>query len=196
MKIIGLTGPTGSGKSTVAKYFSDLGVQIIDCDLVAREVTEIGCPLLPLLADAFGDEILADDGSLIRKKLAKNAFSSKEKTEKLNSIMLPFIANRIKEILDVFSTDGVECVMLDAPTLFESGLDSICHSVLAVLCPEEIRKERIIERDNLTEEQAVTRLSASKPDSFYTEKTRHIVVNDGEMAKFLDDISRMFGELI
>lgn len=196
MKIIGLTGPTGSGKSTVAKYFSDLGVQIIDCDLVAREVTEIGSPLLPLLAETFGDEILADDGSLIRKKLAKNAFSSKEKTEKLNSIMLPFIANRIKEILDVFATDGVECVMLDAPTLFESGLDSICDSVLAVLCDRETRKKRIIERDNLTEEQAVIRLSASKPDSFYTEKTRHIVVNDGEMAKFLDDISKKFGELV
>lgn len=196
MKIIGLTGPTGSGKSTVAKYFKSLGVEIIDCDLVAREVTEIGSPLLPLLAETFGDEILADDGSLIRKKLAKNAFSSKTETEKLNSIMLPFIANRIKEILDVFATDGVECVMLDAPTLFESGLDSICDSVLAVLCDEEIRKKRIIERDNLTEEQAVIRLSASKPDSFYTEKTRHIVVNDGEMEKFIENISRMFGELV
>ncbi len=196
MKIIGLTGPTGSGKSTVAKYFSDLGVQIIDCDLVAREVTEIGSPLLPLLVDAFGDEILADDGSLIRKELAKRAFSSEMGTEKLNSIMLPFIADRIKEILDIFAADGVECVMLDAPTLFESGLDSICDSVLAVLCDEEIRKKRIILRDNLTEEQAVTRLSAGKPDSFYTEKTRHIVVNDGEMAKFLDDISKMFGELV
>ncbi len=196
MKIIGLTGPTGSGKSTVAKYFSDLGVEIIDCDLVAREVTEIGSELLPLLAENFGDEILADDGSLIRKELAKKAFSSQEETEKLNSIMLPFIANRIKEILDVFATEGVECVILDAPTLYESGLDSICDSVLAVLCPEEIRKKRIIERDNLTEEQAITRLSASKPDSFYKEKIQHIVVNDGEMAKFLDDISRMFGELV
>ena len=76
MKIIGLTGPTGSGKSTVAKYFNDLGVEIIDCDLVAREVTEIGSELLPLLAETFGDEILADDGSLIRKELAKKAFSS------------------------------------------------------------------------------------------------------------------------
>ena len=196
MKIIGLTGPTGSGKSTVAKYFNDLGVEIIDCDLVAREVTEIGSELLPLLAETFGDEILADDGSLIRKELAKRAFSSESETKKLNSIMLPFIANKIKETLDVFATEGVECVMLDAPTLFESGLDSICDSVLAVLCDRETRKKRIIERDSLTEEQALTRLSAGKPDSFYKEKTQHIVVNDGEMAKFMDDISKMFGELV
>ena len=196
MKIIGLTGPTGSGKSTVAKYFSDSGVSVIDCDLVAREVTEIGSELLPLLADAFGNEILANDGSLIRKELAKKAFSSKQETEKLNSIMLPFIADRIKGMLDVFVSDGVECVMLDAPTLFESGLDSICDSVLAVLCDRETRKKRIIERDSLTEEQALTRLSAGKPDSFYKEKTQHIVVNDGEMAKFMDDISKMFGELV
>ena len=196
MKIIGLTGPTGSGKSTVAKYFNDLGVEIIDCDLVAREVTEIGSELLPLLAETFGDEILADDGSLIRKELAKRAFSNETETEKLNSIMLPFIANKIKEILDVFATEDVECVMLDAPTLFESGLDSICDSVLAVLCDRETRKKRIIQRDSLTEEQALTRLSAGKPDSFYKEKTQHIVVNDGEMAKFMDDISKMFGELV
>ncbi|MBQ1183608.1 MAG: dephospho-CoA kinase [Clostridia bacterium] len=196
MKIIGLTGPTGSGKSTVAKYFNDLGVEIIDCDLVAREVTEIGSELLPLLAETFGDEILADDGSLIRKELAKRAFSSESETKKLNSIMLPFIANKIKETLDVFATEGVECVMLDAPTLYESGLDSICDSVLAVLCDRETRKKRIIERDSLTEEQALTRLSAGKPDSFYKEKTQHIVVNDGEMAKFMDDISKMFGELV
>ena len=70
MKIIGLTGPTGSGKSTVAEYFKENGVEVIDCDSVAREVTQVGSPLLPVLADAFGDGILSDDGSLIRIELA------------------------------------------------------------------------------------------------------------------------------
>lgn len=196
MKIIGLTGPTGSGKSTVAEYFKENGVEVIDCDLVARAVTQVGSPLLPLLADAFGDGILADDGSLIRKELAKRAFSDKKETEKLNSIMLPFIVDRIKEMLDVFSCDGVECVLLDAPTLFESGLDSVCDASLAVLCPENIRKERIIARDNLTEAQADIRLLASKPDSFYTQRTRHIVVNDGDLEDFCRNISKIFGELV
>ncbi len=196
MKIIGLTGPTGSGKSIVAKYFCDRGVAVIDCDLTAREVTEPDSPLLPILAESFGDEILAPDGSLIRKELAKRAFSTKEKTERLNSIMLPFIADRIKETIELFAADGVECVMLDAPTLFESGLDSVCDSVLAVLCPENIRRERILKRDGLTEEQAAARLSASKPDSFYAEKTRHIVVNDGDLKSFLSNISKIFGDLV
>lgn len=196
MKIIGLTGPTGSGKSTVAEYFKENGVEVIDCDLVAREVTQVGSPLLPLLADAFGDGILADDGSLIRKELAKRAFSDKKETKKLNSIMLPFIVDRIKEMLDVFSCDGVECVLLDAPTLFESGLDSVCDASLVVLCPENIRKERIIARDNLTEVQADIRLLASKPDSFYTQRTRHIVVNDGDLEDFCRNISKIFGELV
>ena len=107
MKIIGLTGPTGSGKSTVAEYFKENGVEVIDCDSVAREVTQVGSPLLPVLADAFGDGILSDDGSLIRKELAKRAYSDKKETEKLNSIMLPFIVDRIKEMLDTFACNGV-----------------------------------------------------------------------------------------
>ncbi len=196
MKIIGLTGPTGSGKSTVAKHFEQNGVVVIDCDSVAREVTEPGSSLLPILADTFGKDILSADGSLIRKELAKKAFSSKQETEKLNSIMLPFIASRIKEMLDLFETDGVERVMLDAPTLYESGLDSICDVVLAVLCPEDIRRQRIIKRDGLTEEQAKTRLLASKPDSFYKKRAQHIVVNDGNMQKFSDDITKIYGEMI
>lgn len=196
MKIIGLTGPTGSGKSTVAEYFKENGVEVIDCDSVAREVTQVGSPLLPVLADAFGDGILSDDGSLIRKELAKRAFSDKKETEKLNSIMLPFIVDRIKEMLYTFACGGVECVLLDAPTLFESGLDSVCDVCLAVLCPENIRKKRIIARDNLTEAQADTRLFASKPDDFYTKRTRHIVVNDGNLEDFCRNISKIFGELI
>ncbi len=196
MKIIGLTGPTGSGKSTVAKYFKDNGVEVIDCDLVAREVTEKGSSLLPVLAESFGDEILAADGSLIRKKLAEKAFASRSATEKLNFIMLPFIADRIKETIELLATEGVGCVMLDAPTLYESGLDSICDSVVAVLCPLKIRRERILKRDGLTEEQADIRLAAGKPDTFYTEKTPHIVVNDGGLENFLGAISKIFGELV
>lgn len=196
MKIIGLTGPTGSGKSTVATVAEENGFFVINCDSTAREVTEPNSPLLPLLCEAFGEGILFADGTLNRKELAKRAFCSKKNTELLNSIMLPFIAERIKDIIENLSADGVEFVLLDAPTLFESGLDSICDLCLAVLCPENIRKKRIIERDNLTEEQANIRLAASKPDSFYCERTKHILVNDGELQNFLAQISEKIGELI
>lgn len=196
MKVIGMTGPSGSGKSTVANALEQQGVAVIDCDLVAREVVEKGSPLLEVLCEAFGDDIILPDGSLDRKRLAKKAFCDAESTEKLNSIMLPFISERITEMLELYENDGVECVLLDAPTLYQSGLDRICHAVLAVLCPKEIRKQRIIERDNLTDEQAETRLNASPDDSFYTERTPHIVINDGDMEAFLHRTLQIFGEII
>ena len=196
MKIIGLTGPTGSGKSTVAAFLKEQDFAIIDCDLVAREVVEKGSPLLEILSEAFGSEILNSDGTLNRKELAKRAFCDKGSTELLNSIMLPFIAERINEQLALYADDGVEAVVLDAPTLFESGLDSKCDAVIAVLCDREIRKQRIIKRDGLTESQAETRLMASKPDPFYKERTRHIVFGDGTVEKTQAAVKKIIGEIL
>ena len=113
-------------------------------------VVEPGSPLLELLTEAFSDDIINLDGTLNRKRLAAAAFKDEESTELLNSIMLPYISNTIIETVDALKTEGVDNVLLDAPTLFESGLDSMCKSVVAVLCPEKLRRERIIERDNLT----------------------------------------------
>ena len=146
--IIGLTGPTGSGKSTFSCMLEEKGFYIINCDSVAREVVEKGSPLLDVLAEAFSEEILNSDGTLNRKKLAELAFCDKESTELLNSIMLPYIADRIGETVDGLVIDGINNILLDAPTLFESGIDSICDCVVAVLCDRKIRRQRIIERDN------------------------------------------------
>lgn len=196
MKIIGLTGPTGSGKSTVASFLEEQGIAVIDCDLVAREVVEKGSPLLEILTEAFGDEVLFSDGALNRKELAKRAFCDEESTELLNSIMLPYIAERINEQLALYADDGVETVVLDAPTLFESGLDSECNAVIAVLCDRETRKQRIIKRDGLTEAQAETRLKASKPDSFYKDRTEHIVFGDGAIEQMQITVKKIIGEIL
>ena len=196
MKIIGLTGPTGSGKSTVASFLEEQGIAVIDCDLVAREVVEKGSPLLEILTEAFGDEVLFSDGALNRKELAKRAFCDTESTELLNSIMLPYIAERINEQLALYADDGVEAVVLDAPTLFESGLDSECNAIIAVLCDRETRKQRIIKRDGLTEAQAETRLKASKPDSFYKDRTEHIVFGDGTIEQMQITVKKIIGEIL
>lgn len=175
MKIIGLTGPTGSGKSTVSKIAENLGFAVIDCDKVAREVSNKK-EIIEKLVIAFGEDVVKNN-KLDRKALAKVAFSSNQNTELLNSIMLPKISSEIEEIISGFGSN--ECILLDAPTLYESGIDKKCDAVIAVLADEDIRRMRIISRDNLTAEQADIRLSAAKEDNFYKEKTEHILYNNG-----------------
>lgn len=183
--IIGLTGPTGAGKSAAAEIFEKLGCFHIDADKSARAVTAPGSLLLPLLAAEFGGDIINSDGELDRRMLASRAFANPAATQKLNELSFPFITERVGRSVEEAKA-GHKFILLDAPTLFESGADRMCDISVAVLCPADIRRARIIERDGLTEEQADTRISAGKPDGFYLDRCRYIIYNSGVFAEFAD----------
>ena len=181
-KTIGLTGPTGAGKTSACEVAEKLGYKVINCDTLARRAVE-RAETLSALIKAFGEEI-TENGKLNRKALAKKAFSSKENTELLNKTILPFIVALIKEETEKAEEDKI---LLDAPTLYESGADSLCNAVIAVMSSRENRKARILSRDSLTEEAAELRLSAGKNDDYYKEKTQHIIYNDGTLAEFKEN---------
>ncbi len=182
--IIGLTGPTGSGKSTFAELARDMGFAVVDCDKEARSATESGSEGLVKLCIEFGNDILLPDGSLNRKQLAALAFATERDTERLNKTLLPVILKQIEERIAELKKQGFGKVLLDAPTLYESGADKLCDEVVAVLSDREIRKNRILSRDNLSQADAEIRLSASKPDSFYKDRTKHILYNNGQKQEF------------
>lgn len=190
--IVGLTGPTGAGKSTAVKVAKELGFFCIDADKVARKATEIGSPLLPLLVSEFGD-ILNADGSLNRTKLAEVGFSDKSKTETLNKIMLPYIISLIENI--IIKSDS-RLILLDAPTLFEAGADKICNKTVGVLADRQKRKKRILLRDNMTDELAEKRINAGKQDSFYTENCDFIIYNNSTEQNFLGKANTIFESLV
>lgn len=187
---VGLTGPSGAGKSMASAVAAEKGFFVIDCDKTARKAVEPGTPGLSALVSAFGKGILDAGGFLNRKELAAAAFSSAEKTELLNKTLLPHIAALIEPEL------CREYVLLDAPTLYESGLDKKCDITVAVLADVSERTERIIRRDGLTLNEARLRISAGKPDSFYLERADKILYNNGDFKSFLSDAEELFDKII
>ena len=168
-KLIGLTGKTGAGKSTVSKMLEGFGAFIIDGDKVAREVLNLSPDLELKLKAAFGSDIY-ENGVLLRKELAKRAFSSHENTELLNSIFHPVINKRLFELSnEAFKTHSVAVV--DAAAVIESGFYKSCDCLITVYAPESIRLERIMRRDSLTKEEAMRRINAQKDDEFYFSKS-------------------------
>ncbi len=168
--ILGLTGPTGAGKSTVAEELRRQGCTIIDCDQISREVTTVCTPCLDELRQEFGAEVFEKDGTLNRQQLAKKAFSSAEKTKRLNAITHPWICRRIGEEIQRYrQKESSGILVLDAPLLLEAGADVFCNQILVVLAPAELRMQRIMQRDNLTESLARARMQAQPEDAFYQE---------------------------
>ena len=185
-KIIGLTGPTGSGKSSAALIAKNFDIKVIDCDKLARKAVKKGSPGLNDLIAAFSKGILKKDGTLNRRELAKRAFSSNDSTELLNKTLLPHIAELVKSEL----TD--KTILLDAPTLFESGLDSICDVTVAVLANREDRIKRIMDRDKLSLENALLRINAGKDDNYYIDRADFVVYNNREISRYINEISNIF----
>ena len=167
MLIIGLTGKTGAGKTTVAAYLQQRGCYIIDGDVIARQITEKGSDILPLLREAFGDDILNESGELIRKRLAERAFSSKENTALLNSITHPEIKRRCEKEIAFAKDKGYKVAVIDAAAILEGDCKNLCEKIVVVHADKETRLGRILSRDAITKEQAMTRINAQKDDDYY-----------------------------
>jgi len=193
--IVGLTGQSGAGKTTVSGIIRYHGVPVIDCDYLSRVVTQKGTPCLKEIQETFGSEFLNADDTLNRKKLGRLVFKDRDQLELLNTIIYPYILREIKERAIREFKKGFEMVVLDAPTLFESGADKMCNRIISVTASEEERIQRIISRDSITREQALLRLDAQQTDAFYAERSDYIIHNDGDVcalkAQTLDILNKI-----
>lgn len=181
--VIGLTGQTGAGKSTVSEVMIQYGCAVIDCDKVTRAPDLYSGDCLEELKKAFGRDIEKEDGTLDRRLLANRAFQNREATETLNRITHPVIFTRLRAEIAKCRENGAKNIVLDAPTLFEAGADVLCRRVVSVLANADVRRARIMKRDGLTSEEAQRRMGAQHPDEFYAGRSDFVLDNTVSVSK-------------
>lgn len=178
MKIIGITGGIGSGKSTVCRIFESLGIPVFNSDLHAKQVYEEFPETTEALKARYGSQILTD-GKVDRGVLAAKVFGSKEELEALNNLVHPFVRKQFEKwVIRQNST----YVIREAAILFESGSFRDCDEVILVTAPETLRITRVKERDRIGEEKIVSRINNQWTDDQKRALSQHEIVNDGVAA--------------
>ena len=195
MNIIGITGPTGAGKSFLCEQLKKSNIPCIDADRVYHSMLLPPSDCLDAIRRAFGDDIFSLDGKLDRAKLGAIVFGDPQKLDLLNKTVLGNVLCEIRLLIDEYRRKGFNTVAVDAPTLIESGFYKECSTVISVLASRDIRLARIMERDCLTSEKAQLRIDAQKSDDFYRQYSDIILQNDGNSKKFNDDIERIIKDI-
>lgn len=177
MIIIGITGPTGAGKTTALGEVKKLGGAVIDCDAVYHDLLESDNTLQNRLEQEFGD-IRDDSGAVDRKKLGAIVFGDPEKLERLNAIAQRATVDRTRLLLEECRAKGMPLAAVDAIGLLESGMGELCHATVAVVAPPEVRVARIMAREGISQDYAWSRVRAQKPDSYFTGGCGYTLNND------------------
>lgn len=182
-KTIGLTGSVATGKSTVSNMIQQAGIPLVDADVAARKVVEPGTEGLKEIVAYFGEEILLADGTLDRAKLGEIIFKDKEKREKLNEITHPRVKDYMLEARERFFRAGEELVFFDIPLLFESHLESLVDQIVVVWTTPETELKRLMERNNLTKEDALRRIESQMGIDEKARKADFVIDNNESLEK-------------
>jgi dephospho-CoA kinase len=176
--LLGITGNIACGKSLVSSILSDLGAEVIDADLVAHEMMQPGSSVLNQIAERFGPDVLNPDGSLNRAAMGQIVFSDPEALADLEEITHPPTVNAI---LERATTSSAEVVVIDAIKLYESGLADHCRKTWAIICDPDVQKQRLMDRNKISDEEASRRIAAQPPQEDKARKADAIIDNSGEI---------------
>ena len=196
MKVIGLTGGMGTGKSTVSEYIAQKGIKIIDADKIARMVTEKGSDTLMLLVKAFGNSILYEDGSLNRKALAKLAFASDKGKKTLDHITHDAIKDEIYSQVLRAERAGEKVLVIDAPLLIEANLYLLCDTVWCVCADMNVRIERIKKRDDIPEEMILARIEKQLSDEVRNAYSDEIIDNSAGKEELYERVEQLMKKYV
>ena len=175
MLVFGITGGSGSGKSSASERFRENGIYVIDADKTAREVVRQGEPCLEELVKELGSEILNDDGSLNRRKTGEIVFSDKKKLDILNRVTHKYIQKALEDQLNKIDTD---IAAVDGAVIIGSPVEKMCSFLVSVIADKEIRVKRIMARDDISREAALKRIESQPSDEFYIANSRYLLYNN------------------
>lgn len=192
MKLVGLTGGIGSGKSTVSRMFETMGATIIDADQLAREVVAPGTPGLAAIVEHFGREVLNDDGALDRPTLGRKIFKDPEARTVLNRIVHPLVAARAQEAVVEAEANGAQLVLYDVPLLYENKLDQALPEVVVVCVEAEVQRARIAARDALPPDEIADRIAAQMPLAEKARRANHVIDNNGHLEHTQAQVRALF----
>ena len=179
--IIGLTGSIASGKSTVAKMLEGYHLPIVDADLVARQVVEPGKEKKKKIADAFGRDVIKEDGTMDREKVGAIIFHDPSQRKVLNDIIHPAIRAEMLRQRDEYIARGANHVVMDIPLLFESKLQHFVDKILVVSVTEDIQLERLMARNQLDEKEARARIASQLPMSVKEQGADAVIYNNTDI---------------
>ena len=195
MRIIGITGGIGSGKTTASENLKCRGLHVIDADRIGHEIMQPGMPVLIELAMVFGGDILDDNGVLNRKKLAEAAFADPQNKKMLDSITHKEIFEEIRRRMDILSDQGVKIVFLDAALLFETGLENTCEQTWLIDAEDKIRIKRAMDRDGSTRDQVLARLKNQMSSEEKRKRASHIIDNSGDLEQLYKQLDVLISGL-
>ena len=179
MTVIGITGPTGAGKTTVLSVLRDMGGAVADCDAVYHELLRTSAPLREELRSRFGGAIFDKAGDLRRKELGTVVFGDPAALADLNAITHRHIVSQLRRLIARAEGEGRPAIALDAIALLESGAGELCHVTIAVTAPEEVRVGRVMAREGVSEDYARARIAAQKPSSWFEARCTHTLRSGG-----------------
>lgn len=192
MKVIGLTGGTGSGKSVVSKSLAEAGAVIVDADKIAHEIIWKGEPAYHEIVEYYGTGILDAEGNIIRKKLGEIVFNDKEKLAFLNQCTHKYITAEVKRQIAAAKAEGIAtAIIVDAPLLLEAKLETVCDLVWVVYADPEVRARRVMDRDGISYKLAKARISNQKSWEEYKSAASAVIDNSKDLSHLKEQISEI-----
>lgn len=200
MKVLGITGGIGSGKSTAAEYLASLGFACVDADQIGRDLTADGQPVLEIIRDEFGavsheDGVPGNGLVLDRKALASIVFSDADRRKRFDSIIHSEIIRIIDERIAELKVCNIRGILLDAPLMFEAGIDNRCDAVILVTADMDVRIGRVVERDGTTAEDVRNRIANQMSDEEKAKLSDYVVDNSGKLAELYSQLDRIINSL-